>query len=87
MSLGTGRGAGDEHAGDARAGRVDVLVDLVDVVVVIERKLFDLEQASRVAVGQHADGEHDEVILGLGDDAAVVDVLVAQDQVLLGASR
>ena len=77
---GARRGAGHEHAGDARACGVDVLVGLVHVVVVVESKLLDLEQTAGVAVGLYADGQHDEVILGLGDHAAVVDVLVAQDR-------
>ncbi len=86
MSFAPDGGAGDEDAGDARRAGVDVLLRLVDVVELVERELLVGEERLRVEVRPHADREDDEVVLRLRDVAAVLDVLVAQDEVASSAS-
>src|SRR5450759_4092990 len=83
--------AGHEDPRDVRASGIDVLVWFGNVVVVIE---FDGvvtgEEAFDLSVGLDADRQHDHVVLGFDDGPAVLDVLIAQDQVavrLLGHLR
>src|ERR1035437_8528812 len=82
--LGARRRSGDEDAGDAGAARVQVLVRLQHVVLVGELELLVLEEHLDVAVGLDADRQDDHVVLGLDERPAVLDVLVAQDQVPVG---
>ena len=77
--LGAGGGARDEDAGDVGLAGLDLLVRLGDVVVLVEPELLAAEELLDLAVGLDPDGEDDEVVLGLDDLAAVLDVLVAQD--------
>src|ERR1035437_1167347 len=82
--LGTGRGARHEDAGYARLARVHVLVRLGDVVVGVQIQYVAGEEAFDLAVGLDPDGQDDHVVLGLDDRPAVLDVLVAKDQVAVG---
>ena len=79
--LGAGCGAGHVHPGDAGLPRVRVLVRLRDVLELVEREAALREERLRVAVGLDADGQDDQVVLGIDQPAAVLDVLVAQDEV------
>ena len=84
MSLAPDAAPATKTPGMLVCARVHVLVGLGHVVPVVERELADLEQLLGVEVGLDAHGEHDEVVLGLGDGAAVLDVLVAEDEVPTG---
>jgi len=54
---------------------------LVDVLPLVEGEFADVEELLGVPVGLHAHREHDQVVLGLADRAAVLDVLVLEHQI------